>query len=265
MAKGENGMEGGAADIDGIIKGALAAGADQCEVLFASSSGYSLETMGSSLRNRQFGRSAGYGIRVLCGGKLGFSYFSGKGKARARAAIKSAISSSRHSQKTNFCFPTAKVYREVCCFDNKVFELGPEQAQRMILGMTSEITRLGSTPTECSISFGSELTRLSNSEGLNANERTTHISAYAQCARNDSVGYATQGSVSLDFSAESLGEEAATLAKRMEGAKPVSLRGDVILSKSALHSLLPSLLLPPLTATASGGGPLCWQGRWASE
>jgi PmbA protein len=217
-------------------------GAEQAEIVRIKGSGTSASSEGSRLE-KEYSASEGYSVRVLKGGRVGFSYFAKGGNARD--AIKRALSLCKFANSTEFSFPEKnKRFPKAKTFDKKVSQLDEADCLKMLREVEKNSIK-PAKPSKCGIEFGESEMEIENSFGLSLFENSTHISGFCSCTYKKSSGGSFRSSSFLDFSPSVIGKEASMRAVEMERARPLKAgKMQAVLEPEALQSLVYSLLLP---------------------
>jgi len=206
------------------------------EVFRSEESGCSLTFSGGALKSRERTSEEGYGVRVLKGGRLGFSYCEKKediGAARERAA-----SLSRYSPRTGFSFPPRARYPRMRLSDRAVESLEAEEMKGLLGQMRDGVER-HAKKSRVILSAGTEAVWIDNSEGFSGAFSSTSVSAYVEGMSGDGFGFAYEEGLSMPRDFTGIGERAGRMAKGMRGAKkPESGEHTVIFTLSALEDLL---------------------------
>lgn len=228
-------------ELEKVLKKALSLGADEAELFFSSSSGYSFSSRGREIVVKQHNSEQGYGLRVLKKKKLGFAHF-----ARlqdAEKAAKTSISLARHSEETPFSFPGKTSYSKADCFDTRVAALDENWGVSQMKEMTSALAE-NAKPTECGLGYGFEEVFICNSNGLDVTEGYSEIGGSASGHyKGSSCGHGKADS-HLSFEPREIGLEAGKRAKEMHGSKPKAVgKTDVVMDIEAIQAFVSGLLM----------------------
>ena len=211
------------------------------EVFRSVSESASMMFTGGELKVKEADSSAGFAVRALVDGRLGFAYC--QEEHQLKKALEDAAKASRFSAKTKFSFAPKADYILPHTYDQS---LDPEDyvALRDMVAeaRTTAESRGGKARIMLSTDrFGVEL---ENSEGFNGRYRKTGFSIYVECMHGDGYGFSFLASYKKPKEVHSLGQKAADMAKAMQGAhKPESGAYTVVFEPEALSSLI-GILLP---------------------
>ncbi|MBN2121734.1 TldD/PmbA family protein [Candidatus Micrarchaeota archaeon] len=213
----------------------------EAEIYSSFANSLSVEYAGGTYKSKEFSSDSGYGIRVLNGGRVGFSHANLE-KDVGKCA-KTAKSLSRFSPKTGFSFePAHASYPKAETFDSKAAELEPELAFSAIEEILQEI-KGHAEPTRVSIGFMEGMERVSNTSGVEAESRHSYVSVYAEAKKGTGLGFSIYSSCFLPDDFGKLGEEAGKIAAAMDKSAPLkSGNFRVKFSHQALSSLLGFML-----------------------
>jgi len=230
--------------LDGVLKLAKGLGIDSCEAYCSYSKSTSIATVGTLLKSKEKDVREGFAVRVLVGGRLGFSFFDEM--KNAKKELSNAKKLATFSPKNEFSFAKKQRYGKVDAFDRKLAEFDEEGGKRLALDLISGVKR-HAKPTECGVDFGESGCSVMNSEGLYASEKRTGMSAFCQANYNGNSSYEAYSGIKLLEDAQGLGARAGKIAKEMDGAKKVwSGKKLIVLETEAVASLLESVLMPSI-------------------
>ncbi|MEM3400327.1 MAG: TldD/PmbA family protein [Candidatus Micrarchaeia archaeon] len=237
-----------------LVKKAERMGADSAEVFFIEEKEYSFTLIGEQF-SKEFSETRGYGIRVVKDGRLGFSYFNSE--SDAEKAIKSALSSSKFSEKLEFDFPEKAEYKKLKTFDRAVLDFNEEKGAEI----RDEI--VNAIPKNCSLleaifSWGYAKILLENSNGVHASEPSSEFFCHVSAHHADVSGEYSDVSIHpIDFAA--IAGKASQLAIDMKNPKTIDGHFRVVFEHTALLPLLETFLEPAIDGESAmrGASYLC--------
>ena len=234
---------------DRIVQKALRMGADEADCFIQWGEGYGVVIEGNELKRASGGTSFGFGLRVLKKGKLGFSYSTSL--ENITSMIENALKISKISPVRERHFPTGGIYANVPgLYDRRLADM---EIAELVEVMETMMEGVKDTAKDALIShggggFGTENCFISNSQGAEYEAKATGISSSVSCIlKRDgiSTGSASEESTKLDIDVRNVGKEAAELAVRGMGSRPVP-SGDmeVILTNEAAWELFENVVVP---------------------
>ena len=213
------------------------------EVCHMRSESASLTFSGGELKVKEAGAYAGYGVRALEDGKLGFAYCQ-RGD-EVEKAVGRAVRLSRFSAKSGFSFAPPGRSQKPAIYDTQLAAMDYGGLRGYLEEAREAAESHGGKPRimlSCvNSSFG-----LENTGGFSDSYDKTEFSIYAECMHAEGFGFAylTSNHVPAQPAPGEIGLEAADMAKAMWNAtKPESGSYTVVLQPEALDSIL-EILLP---------------------
>jgi PmbA protein len=200
--------------------------------------------------------SYGVGVRVVKGGAIGFSFYCDeKGK---EDAIKGAVKSARLSTKERYSLPPKAVYPRVKQYDPRIKALSEQDILRM-LSEAMQGTTDKAEPSKGEVSASTALTRITNSNGVDAKQEDSLLSVFMSAKKREVVGYDYAEKKNLDVDLAAIGRSAGQWAARAAGGGPVDFHGQVILSVDVLSSFFTSCVLRNLDGEEARRGKALWK------
>lgn len=228
-----------------LLNTALSKGADDAEVYVKESRSISIEVKDLSVDTVESSASAGYSIRIIKNGRLGFSYSTNADEYVFIA--EKAIEAAGFSEFDQYLkLPIPAKAAEVAVYDEKIPAITEKDAIRSAL-LIEEAAKSDSRISKirkASAGFNSSNTIIANSNGIEASYKTTscsaHIMAIAEEGAESQMGWDFQASRFLnDINFEEVGKTAAKRASALLGAKKInSIKGNVILDNSVTSEFL---------------------------
>lgn len=227
----------------------LAERADEAEVFHAKEHSRTLEIKGEDIDLTKESKSEGFGIRVIAGGRMGFSF----SNRLDDAVIDSALGSAKIAESDEYLgLPDVQDYYEGGRYDSEIEALDTETLLEYARDLVAPCKDYSVTPTTGAITTLSYEEEIANTRGLSGRDEGTTISAYLSTVARDgdvSTGFYFEVSRSLDLDFFEIGKEAARLASSSLGARRVeTLKTDVILKPTALTELFEHALMPSFSA-----------------
>ncbi|HTZ18558.1 MAG TPA: TldD/PmbA family protein [Dissulfurispiraceae bacterium] len=240
-----------------LLELAIQEGADEAEVYVKASRYMGIEVKELKIDTLERSDSIGYSVRVFRDGRLGFSYSTDPSDIRTVA--RDAVEASRFTERDEYnSLPAGGPHSPVVVYDEAVDALGEKEAIEMVISMENaamnEDGRISKT-RNASGSFGSAITRIINSQGIDlefaATSCSAHIMAVAEGNGESQMGWDYQGSRFLrDISFREVGRSAASRALQTLGAKKIaSTKGFILLDHSVAADFL-GILSSALSAEA---------------
>jgi PmbA protein len=249
---------------------------DQVEIYGERGDVFSIDLEREEVKKVKHVKSAGIGVRVVIANKIGFSHTTALEKGKIEECVAHALKQARVSeQDTYFAGLPAPMagtskqgYKEPeKTFDQRIVALlgvegGSEDAigycKEMLTGMKEHKVKKGvrCTPTEGSFAAGFDEIFILNSEGIEAHDKGTYVSAgIAVVASEDGSGEEISGYESkvsrmlgeIDFGW--IGHEAVKIAvDSLRGKQLKTKELPVIFSPKAVQSLFAYTVIPQLSA-----------------
>jgi PmbA protein len=229
-----------------VVAVAVRSGADEAEVFVRSSKGLSVEIKDQSVESLKSSSSFGYSLRVISGGRLGFSYSTDP--IAARTVVREAIETARFSDPDPYLgLPGAGGAAEVKIYDPVIATMSEDEAIRSVMllekAVFAEDPRIARTRKAMG-SFGFSQTTIANSKGVNASYASTfcsgQVSAVAEENGESQIGGEYDASCFLnEVSFEAIGSGAARRAVQLLGSRKIEGRkAAVILDNSVAVDFL---------------------------
>lgn len=240
---------------------------DEAEIYYSCEISHRLTLKKGEFDVYEWDRSEGYGVRVIKDKKMGFA-FSNK---LEKDVLHRAIKTSRISEKDeNLALPEKQRYRVFNSgYDIKIKTLELEDVIGFAEEMIEPCLRRHLNPSKAGVSWSIGREKIVNSLGIDAEEKETYCSCnITAVAKNTETATATEYAASrrLDLDFESVGEGAASLAKRSLGAKKMA--GGVfnlVLRPNAAAELLEEVLAPSFSGENVIRGRSVLSGRVGEE
>ena len=210
------------------------------EIFNRSEGGLSMLFSGGEIKIKERHSQSGYGIRVISGGKVGFSYCD-NAKDMAKTAEQAKLLCLLEAK--NFSFQKRAKYEKMNLVDRKITDCAGADAREIIYQIKGGIEKFAK---QCRISLevGSAKVAIENNFGLREKYEKTSISAYSEATIGDGLGYSYLSSSFMPKDFVALGEQAGQMAKDMRKAKKLpNGKYTVALELEALQSML-EILMP---------------------
>lgn len=216
----------------------------QHEVFRLSSESAGMVFTGGELKTKEAGSDAGFGLRVLKGGRVGFSYC--QEERGLHGALEEAANCAQFSPKTGFSFtprPKSAPRLHFPIYDDSLDPADFPAVKGFVDEARSAAESLGGN-ARIILSIDRSSAELENSAGFMGSYRKSGISVYAECMHGDGFGFGYFSSFARPKEVASVGRRAAEMAKAMQGAaRPPPGNYTVVFQPEALHSLM-DILLP---------------------
>jgi len=240
---------------------------DSAEVFIQYGHGSGVSIKNGSLESSSGGDEFGIGMRVISGGRLGFSYTNPKDPEKAIALAKKI---SKLSTKTGYSFFHKSSYPNVTgLFDKKVYDLEPAKAIGYAKDMISSCQdfKKGTKVTGGGLgwSYGADI--VANTEGLLAMSDGTSISGGVSARYEAKSGPATgswdEDSRHDDIDFALVGETAAMHAYDSRDPKPLPKSGTmpVVFGNEAGMEILEFTVIPSLYGVNMKRGESVYAGQ----
>jgi PmbA protein len=203
----------------------------------------------------------GYGVRLVKGNKIGFSYasrFSDSDKV-IDTALKAARLSDREVRR--FTFPGRGKIKKVKNYDGRLERLTEEDLVELLLKMVDGSKDRGANPMKGEISAVHSEVRVMNSGGVDVEEKETMFTAFVISKKKEATGYDFVMKKRMEGDMLELGKSAAAWADKAVGGKPVTFEGDVILDVECLSDLLGAILVPSINGERVRRNKSVWSDR----
>jgi PmbA protein len=252
------------------VRRLTALGADGAEVYVASGSGVEVEVERDVVSYTTSDLDAGFGLRVVRDGRLGFAYTSVAD--RIESAGRLALDLSRLSPRLGYVLPAASPstgYTTVPgIFDSALVTMEPGEVVEMAGDMVDAVKEVheGATVAGAGVSVGIGAVAIANSEGVSISSRGTSMAASAYVVLRDasvSTGFDVLVSRVRDIDAGKVGASAARMAVDAQGAEPLEEGGEmtVVFRPSAFTELAEHTLVPSVIGDAAQRGESAFSGR----
>ena len=238
---------------------------DQAEFFGERNNILSIDLEREEVKKVKHVKSTGIGVRVVVSNKIGFSYTTALEESKIEECIAHAIEQARASEEDpNFAgFPVSSkrgYKKQEENFDNRILDLlegGSEDAIGYCKEMLTGIKEAEQVcqPTEGSFAAAHDEIYILNSEGIEASDAGTYVSAGLMVVATEDGGEeisGSEGKVSrtlgdIDFAW--IGREAVKIAVGSLGGKRLQTKEmPVVFSPKAVQSLLDYTLIPQLSA-----------------
>lgn len=210
-------------------------GASDGEIFHASETSVVYEYAAGALKVKSRGTDEGFGLRVLSGRKLGFSYANSKSKLES--AVKSALAFSKFSQKSGFSFALKQAYPKTDSYDPKVAGLDEAALKEMVLELVAGVEE-HSEVMRAILVCGTGKSAIANTSLLFAERASTSFMAYVEAKNKDGFGFADYSHYRIAGDLRALGRKAGLMAKEMKSPKKLQAgKYTVVFSQETLASL----------------------------
>ncbi len=256
------------ASAERILKRAMESGADSAEIFYMDrkTDSYSIEKNVINFTSGNVER--GFGIRLLVGPKIGFSYATTEEKALK--AVEEAIRLTPLSkERTNFHFSTRTDFKTPDkTWNEKVVGIEPQEGAdlaKQMIEAALEVDR-DINAADGGIDIGQYHTGIVNNEGLSVSDRGTfaHAGLYAVLERDEvSAGEEFVLSRALDMDFAEIGRKAAELAVSFHGPVKLERSGKipVVFANTALNQMFEFITVPALYGDAAERGESVYSGK----
>jgi PmbA protein len=239
-----------------LVGTALRNGAEQAEVYIKSSKDLSLEVKNQELDAVESSLSFGYSLRVICNGKLGFSYSTSPDESEP--VIRNAIEAARWADADEYLdMPNPSFTKEeqggiidvanLEIFDEKGWDIKEDEAVKHVLIIekaANDFDKRIKKTRKAAGTFSSGEIFILNSKGIDISypytKFTAQIMTVAEENGESQMGWNFNGSRLLeDISFGDVGRNAANRAVEMLGAKRINtVKAPVILDNSVASEFL---------------------------
>ncbi len=229
-----------------MLQRAVRRGADLTEVYMVAARALSAEVKSGQLDALETSTDFGYSVRVIKGGRLGFSYSTAA--EDWRGVVDTALESASFTEEDRCLdIPAPAPYPEVGIYDEAVAEISEEDAIERVreieAGAFNRDGRIRKV-RKAAGSFSRSEVLLLNSKGVEARYASTSVTAQLAVVAEDGgdsqMGWGYESSrfiKDVDFSA--VGREAAERALRLLGARKASTaKGSVVLESPVASEFL---------------------------
>lgn len=224
--------------------------ADEAEVFYSIGASNTIELKKGEIDLYRESKSSGYGVRVMKGKRMGFSFANELDDALLNKALSVAKVSERDS---SLSLPAkAQRYRKVDSYDTRIAELDVEDAASLALDLVKPCEEIGVIASSASFSWHTSTVEIANTHGLHRSEEDTSCFAFVSTVAHDgepASGFYHDSSRHLDLNVDNIGRTAAELAKNSLGAKSIGkMKTNVTLRPEAVAELLENTLVPAFSA-----------------
>lgn len=220
---------------------------DEVEVFYANGTSLSLSLKGGTLHSAELSRSWGVGIRIIEGGKIGFSSTSDPGRWQEclEAARESGLAATQQEWKG---LPGPVEYPLRAPTNDPSLIPGLEPARQLADALLEGAGKHPVIVTGGSVDLSRGTITLANSRGVRYTAPRTLASISLETIHNTSTGYEFDASVFMDLDARAVGEKAAFLASHCDGGSDIPTGDyDLVLSPLAIAQLLGHAVVPALS------------------
>lgn len=251
-----------------ILKRAMEKGADSAEVFYMNrkTDSYSIEKNVINFTSGNVER--GFGIRVLSGHRIGFSYATTEEKAMK--AVDEAIRLTSLSREMKaFSFPVRSDFKTPeKAWDERILAIEPKDGAELSKVMIDAALEVNKSilAAEGGMDVGHYYTGIVNSEGLSVSDRGTFATAglYAVFTEgNVSTGEEFVLSRQMDMDLAEIGRKAAEMAVRHHNPVPLEKGGQipVVFANTALNQMFEFITVPALYGDAAERGESVYSGK----
>ena len=193
---------------------------DGKELFFISDRSISLSYSAKYLKVRSQSEAAGYGIRVLKAGGLGFSYAEDE-KDIAKAEVRAA-EAVKYSPRPSFAFPPAAKFRKMQLADKKIQQLEIGELKEMFEQVRDGAEKYGGN-AQLMMETSAAKTKLENSAGFAGEYDSTSVQFFVEVMDGDGFGFFANAFQQLPTAKQfyAAGEEAAEMACSMKSPKKI--------------------------------------------
>lgn len=255
-----------------LIKKARRRGADLAEVYIKSAAGLSVEVKEQVVDSLTSSRSAGYSLRVVKGGRLGFSFATDTGSADR--VVDDAVTASESADEDCYAdLPGPAPETHVNVFDPAVDSLTEEDAINRVMDMERAVHAQDGRVRRVRKAMGSfavSETVIVNSRSVRVSYKSTscaaQVTAVAEEAGESQIGWEYDSSRFLgDIAFAGVGRNAAQRAVRLLGSRKISgCKAHVILDNSVTGEFL-GIFASSLSSEAVQKGKSLLAGRLGSQ
>lgn len=198
----------------------------------------------------------GFGVRVVKEGAIGFSFYSRE--QEKEEALKRALKSAKLSPDEGYSLPPAASYKKVDQFDPEIGHLSEEDIVDFILDSIKGASEKAE-PSKGEVSASVATTKITNSNGVDAEQKDSIFSVFVSAKKNEAIGYDYFTKKRLDGDAASIGRSAGDWASKSAGGKPIDFQGSIILSIDTISSFFGSCVLRNLNGEIARRGKSLWK------
>ncbi len=256
------------ASAERILKRAMESGAESAEVFFMDRKidSYSIEKNVINFTSGNVER--GFGIRVMKGSRLGFSYATTEEKAM-KAAEEALRLTSLSKERKGFLFSTADHFSAPeGTWDERLAQVEPREGAEMSKRMIEAALEVDKDilAADGGIEIGRYYTGVINSEGLSVSDKGTFAAAglYAVLTRGEvSAGEEFVLSRQLDMDFAEIGRKASEKALMFHDPVKLEKGGKipVLFANTALNQMFEFITVPALYGDAAERGESVYSGK----
>ncbi|MBN3037641.1 MAG: TldD/PmbA family protein [Candidatus Diapherotrites archaeon] len=240
--------------MDELIKYALKK-ADEAEVYECSGNALLARNSLSKIETLKREEEWGAGVRVVVGGRAGYSYYNNP--AQARNAIDAAVKSARLSHNEGYSLPRKAGYERRDVFDKRVCGIDEEGIVEMLLDTMTGVRRFAS-PSQGEVGVEVVTVRITNSNGVHHEEQQTRMTAYAAAKRKDVIAQHWEASRKLVENVADIGTRAGETAMNGVGAGKLSHTGKIVIDPEVLGVLIEETVIPAINGENARRGKSPW-------
>ncbi len=256
------------ASAERILKRAMEKGADSAEVFYMDRKKDSYSVEKNVINFTSGSVEMGFGIRLLAGSRIGFSYATTEDKAMK--AVEEAVRlTSLSRERKGFHFSTRTDFKSPeKTWNGEIVGVEPQEGAdlaKVMIEAAHEVDK-DINVAEGGIDIGHYHTGIVNSEGLSVSDRGTFAAAgiYAVLERGDvSAGEEFILSRGLDMDFAEIGRKAAEMAVKFHGPVKMEKSGKipVVFRNTALNQMFEFITVPALYGDAAERGESVYSGK----
>ncbi|MCK4328127.1 MAG: TldD/PmbA family protein [Candidatus Diapherotrites archaeon] len=231
---------------------------DQAELYYAESHSLLSRSSLDKLEACKSAEDRGFGLRVVCGGRIGHSFFSRE--EDADRAISGAVKSAKLSHTEGYSLPGKASYHKRKCFDPKLKALDEEKLVDMVLA-SMDATAESADPIQAEVEARYGTVEIASTEGVYAKDTESLFSLYCVGKKKESMGDESFSSRKLTDCAVRVGRVAGELAEQGVGASPVDYEGTVTLHQDVIGSFFGESVVRNLNGELARRGKAKWADR----
>lgn len=208
----------------------------EAEIFFSSSESFLFKTVLDRIESFDSSSSSGYGIRVVKGGRIGFSFFTDE--RGFGAALKNAVHAAKFSS-VRLSFPGKSKYAELKGLYSKKLEKMKEKVAGEVVSMTEISGR--SHSNQNLVSYDEEASRIINSNGVDFESRENSLGAVSSAQFRECVSSYSFNSRE-HFRLDAVSQKAGDYAEKFQGGKKVSGEFDIVLHPGVVFGMIGEIL-----------------------
>ncbi len=198
---------------------------------------------------------SGYGLRVVCKGRIGFSYF--QRPEYAKHAIREAIRSAKLSAAEGYSLPSPSRYKRRKGYDRRVASLQEEKLVDLLLASMDAVSP--ADPLKAEVEASASTVRIASTEGMDLESRSTLFAISSIAKKSESFGEDYYTSKRFRDRALPVGASAGEWAIRGHGAKPMSYSGPVTLDQDVIAPFLQAAVVQNANGEFARRGKSRWK------